>query len=468
MLHFTGKKRGTSVAAFLLALSMVFSVSAIAPSTASAAENDDKAVSAPADSAENHEYFHGDGADGSYYSLLDEGVVTPVKMQEGGTCWVNGAATSMESCRLKANGESIEIDPMALLDDVYLDPEHEGFFLKKGVNVVEYGGWNWMVVESAANGVGDNGYVLSEAIDGTFEGHDIDTYKDMIRNYGGVAVSISDATAGAAYKLNDGYCTYNAPDADPDHEAVLIGWDDNFPAEYFQKKASRDGAFLCQNSRGDKWGKGGYYWVSYDTPLDSATSYILTDNYCRVDHYDGGKENTIKTGDTTTVGNVFSSTGGYLAAVGTYTMYQGQKITVEVRDGRFGDLLATVDAQFDYPGYHIVRLPEALDVKDYSIDVTYDGEAPVEGEDLEFSESLYYDVGSEAGQSFVLIKDEWLDLTDKTTIAKLAIDFEPNNACVKALFKAEPDKTKAEMIFIYVKELIRELWNSFTENFIFG
>lgn len=378
-------------------------------------------------SAEDHRYFH--SADESYYSLPEDGYATPVKAQQGGTCWVYAAATSMESCGLKTNGQQLDLDPMVLLENILIDQNHEGFRLVEGANAKDYGGWNWMVVESAANGYGD--YFLAEANDAG--GADIETLKELIRTYGGVCTDTIDT--GSMFYMNDHYFTFSDPRSDSfDHAVVLVGWDDHFPGDYFRKKATRDGAFLAQNSRGSYWGNGGYYWISYDSPLNSQTTFLLTDEYSRVEAYDGGKENTIRTGDTTTIANVFHSEGT-LAAVGTYTMYPDQKITIEVRSGELGEVLSTMEAQFPFPGYHTVKLPEPLEVSAYSIAVCFEGEAPVEGETTDFGNALTYYAESAPGQSYVLLDDEWCDLTAQTTIDALGIDFVPNNACIKALYQ---------------------------------
>ncbi|MBQ7562266.1 MAG: SYNERG-CTERM sorting domain-containing protein [Synergistaceae bacterium] len=47
------------------------------------------------------------------------------------------------------------------------------------------------------------------------------------------------------------------------HAVLLVGWDDNFPAENFNSNPGRNGAWLVRNSRGPNFGDNGYYWMSY-------------------------------------------------------------------------------------------------------------------------------------------------------------------------------------------------------------
>ena len=56
-----------------------------------------------------------------------------------------------------------------------------------------------------------------------------------------------------------------------DHEILIVGWNDEYPASNFVTKPDTDGAFICKNSWGEKYGASGYFYLSYE---DS----ILTNN----------------------------------------------------------------------------------------------------------------------------------------------------------------------------------------------
>ena len=90
--------------------------------------------------------------------------------------------------------------------------------------------------------------------------------KRAIMAFGGVTCALSDVPAN--YTEAGGTYTMIGSDSDDmSHAGVLIGWDDDFPKENFARTASQDGAWLVQNSYSAAWGDGGFYWVSYDTPL---------------------------------------------------------------------------------------------------------------------------------------------------------------------------------------------------------
>ncbi|MDE6312268.1 MAG: cell surface protein [Lachnospiraceae bacterium] len=91
--------------------------------------------------------------------------------------------------------------------------------------------------------------------------------KEMIYKYGGVESSIYSAIATRSYysgyynKDTHSYCYIGQEK--PNHEVVLIGWDDSYPKENFTVEVEGDGAFICQNSWGESFGEDGCFYVSY-------------------------------------------------------------------------------------------------------------------------------------------------------------------------------------------------------------
>ena len=260
--------------------------------------------------------------------------------------------------------------------------------------------------------------------------------QEVLRTNG--AISISYADRSNDYYDIYGYTTLNNHNPDADHSVTLVGWDDDFPAEYFDPPAEENGAWLVQNSFSDRWGSGGYFWLSYETGFVEPFGYEGSEAYSHVCSYDGSATNTISTGDVTVLANVFEYEGT-LGAVGTYTYEPGREVTVEIYDGILddGELLYSATEEFEYRGYHTIELAEPLDVSTFTIVVRYESEAPVEGESTEdFYEYSYiaYVASSEPGQSYVLIDGGWTDLSDENISELLDIDFIPNNACINALF----------------------------------
>ncbi|MCQ2492728.1 MAG: lectin like domain-containing protein [Lachnospiraceae bacterium] len=376
---------------------------------------------------QSHKYQPDKSGD-SYYSIKDEAPLR-VKTQKAGTCWTNAITSSMEGSYYKKYREEISFDATDLCLQIYDDEKAEGWFCHR--DKLDYGGWDWMACDYLPNGYA--GCFLHDAWRYDIEGAR-DAMKQGIRNNGPISIALCDSTT---YKREfDGYFTMNDDNPDHmDHAVVIIGWDDHFPKDYFKNPAKEDGAWLCQNSKSENWGNEGTYWVSYESLIDENVIFSMSDEYSDIAFYDYGNEKQISTGDTTSLANVFSKEGK-LAAIGTYTNADNQKYKIEIFDGTFGKLLCSVDGPADIKGYHVVDLPESIDVKKFTVVVTYEGLAAVEGESYDVDDSaVSYVAKSQKGQSFVLLDGEWIDLADDDIEKKLGIDFKPNNACIKALYK---------------------------------
>ncbi len=54
-----------------------------------------------------------------------------------------------------------------------------------------------------------------------------------------------------------------------DHLVMVVGWDDSYPASNFNTEPEGDGAWICKNSWGEKFGDNGFFYISY---YDSAAA----------------------------------------------------------------------------------------------------------------------------------------------------------------------------------------------------
>ena len=369
-----------------------------------------------------YDYVHGE--DG-YYNIADEMTEFEMKSQQYGTCWLHAAAASMETAYFKKYGSYPSIEPLDLLDVNSVNGRKEGFFPQEGSDPKETGGWQWILTETLTNGFGD--YVIDSSV--IIDVNDREAIKEAVKNRGGVAVAVNDTDK--KYKGWYGqYYTLNYSKEDYDHDVTIIGYDDHFPKDYFNEPASEDGAWITYNS---SLGSAGFFYVSYCAPLEHVISHSVTDKYGEILSHDAGNEQDkyIKTGEWTNTANVFHKSGK-LAAVGTYNDFDKQNIKIQIYSADFKDILYTQDAVLDYHGYHTIELDTPVDVSDFAVVISYEKGAPVEGEDIDYGQAEYKTV-SESGQSFVLLDDEWKDMTDSDIKKALNINFEPNNCCIKAL-----------------------------------
>ncbi len=381
--------------------------------------------------ASGEKYVHGEEG---YFMLSDEGADLELKMQKGQrTGWVYAASTSMESAAYLKDGKQIKIDPFDILDKTYGDEKEEGYFSESNNNLV-VSGHGRSVAATLSNGFRDrnqdSGYrVLTAARN--CEDLSPEQIKDAIKTHGAMTMGIKETHNGRGF--NDGYFTQYDKNNIDDHIVAIVGWDDHFPKEIFAKThfvetPSQDGGWIVQDSLIGS----DYVYISYDTELKDNYIFESSNEYGEVASYDFGNEKTISMKDATTLANVFHKKGT-IKAVGTFFTKNDESITIRIVDEKSGDVLHEQTATEEIKGYYVIPLDKEIEVSDYRVEVTYDGEAPVEGE--KWSDGhIKYRPKSKKGQSFVKLQDKWYDLAEKGTRKKLGLDFNPNNACIKALY----------------------------------
>ncbi len=88
--------------------------------------------------------------------------------------------------------------------------------------------------------------------------------KQMIMEHGGATIGVR-----ADDRFWKNHCaTLNAhydssPEEIPNHEVLIIGWDDDYDASHFRIKPEGNGAWICKNSWGTSSGKEGFFYLSY-------------------------------------------------------------------------------------------------------------------------------------------------------------------------------------------------------------
>lgn len=419
------------------------------------------------------------------YCTINDGLGTPVRQQGAGGCYSYAAVSSMQSNYLKKHGELIDINPIDLINRIYSVPDtktgekpeynEEKIYPEVGP-ATDFGG-DISRINAVLCADPLNGYLVEETnIFGCFNypGSDYqslteDEIKAVIREYGAIDMTVS---YNKGCKTVHGYHTQNYQNTDTNHVATIVGWDDDFPADCFVTPASRNGAWLVQNSFGEIWGNRGYYWVSYDMSIPTLCNCSVTKEYSSAISYgrfydrsiyssdlmekmgkelDSGKvslEEFLACSDVVTA-SVYEKKGK-IGAIGFWTSAQNQPYTIEILDGEFGEVLATRSGSFKYAGYHTVALDEPLSVKKFTVVVKTAGQGCFEGESREIRVSTifakhpaHYEAKTEPGRSFVQVGTEWVDVTDPTLMSKLGLSDVPAMAdytttgdpCITVLFK---------------------------------
>ena len=223
------------------------------------------------------------------YDLRSRYRISPIRNQgRYGTCWAFGALTAMESALLPEDSYTFSVDHMSMSNSFKVTQYDGGEYT---MGMAYLAAWQGPVYEKDdPYGDGKTNKDL-EAIKHVQEmriiaSKDIAAIKDAVFKYGGVQTSLysslQNATSSSKYynKSTNSYCYIGT--AKPNHEVVIIGWDDNYSKENFSIPIEDDGAFICQNSWGEKFGDEGIFYVSYyDTNI--GTHNVV---YTRVDDAD--------------------------------------------------------------------------------------------------------------------------------------------------------------------------------------
>ncbi|MDD6450534.1 lectin like domain-containing protein [Lachnospiraceae bacterium YH-ros2228] len=271
------------------------------------------------------------------YDLRDKGRVSKI-MDQGklSACWSYAALSALESSLLPE--ESLTFDPkdLANRNSYGIKDTDEGSYM---VAVSTLLSWQGPVKEGGTDIAGH----LQEVH--FYDQDDMDDLKWAIFKNGGVSTSLyvevnsSDLSKSDFYNSRtDSYC-YSG-NKKPNHDVVIIGWDDNYDKSKFASKVPGNGAYICQNSWGSSFGDDGVFYVSYyDTNVGNfAVSYAKFEKPENYDHiYQSdlcGEVGKIGYNQNTNMAaNVFTAAEDEdLQAVGFYTTGKDTQYEVYVVD----------------------------------------------------------------------------------------------------------------------------------------
>ena len=217
------------------------------------------------------------------YDMRDHDRVSPIRDQGTyGTCWAFASLAALETVSMPAEENIYSVDHMSLNNGFTLDLSEGG---EHTMSLAYLASWNGPVLEE--NDVYGDGETdsslpavkhLKEAI--IIDGKDDDRIKNAVFKYGGVETSIHmEMTYGAytsEYYNSDNSSYYYSGDEAPNHDLVIVGWDDNYPKENFSTAPAKDGAYICKNSWGTSFGEEGYFYVSYEDTNICQKSIVYT------------------------------------------------------------------------------------------------------------------------------------------------------------------------------------------------
>ncbi|MBQ9030423.1 MAG: peptidase C1 [Parasporobacterium sp.] len=317
-----------------------------------------------------------------YYNCLDVGRINKTRDQgELGACWAFAANAALESRLLPAEQWDFSEDHMILNNGFYNNESEGGDFY---MAVAYLSAWKGPVTEEEDpyndGKTNPDAEVVKHIQEVQFlEDGDFESIKKMVYIYGAVESSIHISIDSEQYIDETYYNRYNysycyPEEGEANHEVVIIGWDDTYPASAFNVGAQQDGAFICLNSWGSEFGDNGVFYVSYDDCCigQSAVVYSRVDDVMNYDHiYQNDEHGWVgRMGfeeSSAYFANVYMASGNEsLKAVGFYAT--GPETSYKVYVCRhvlsptnlLSDRVIKAQGELSYAGYYTIDLDEEI------------------------------------------------------------------------------------------------------------
>lgn len=219
----------------------------------------------------------------SKYDLRERGRNPKVKDQgTKSTCWAAASLAALESSLLPEEEYSFSTDNMSLENSFGLSQNVGGEYTMSLAYLVS---WQGPVLEEDdpydGEGEADLAPVKHVQEAQIIESKDLMKIKEAVFKYGGVQTSIystllnADSSSPYYNKETNSYCYVGAEK--PNHDVVIIGWDDSYSKDNFPGSLEGDGAFICQNSWGENFGDHGVFYVSYYDTNVGIHNLVYTD-----------------------------------------------------------------------------------------------------------------------------------------------------------------------------------------------
>ena len=301
-----------------------------------------------------------------------------------GTCWAFASLAALESTIRPAENLVFSVDHMAMNNSFNVSPFDGGEYY---MSIAYLAAWQGPVLEED-DPYGDNQTVnglsavkhLEEAI--ILKDKNYEAIKSSVYKYGGVETVIycdmKNATSSSYYYNRNRSSYYYNGDQTPNHDVVIVGWDDNYPKEYFNTEPAGDGAFICKNSWGQDFGDEGFFYISYYDTNIGMNSVVYTklgnsDNYDKIYQSDlMGEVGTMGFDDKPeayfanvyTAGKNETLKAVSFYATGSKTTYDVYVVTdfTDVSDLQQRTKVASGEMQ--YEGYYTINLNEAVPLPD--------------------------------------------------------------------------------------------------------
>ncbi len=227
----------------------------------------------------------------SAYDYRKEGRAPGIGNQGSlGTCWAFASLTALASSLMPEERLTFSVDHMTMHNSFLLSQDEGGEYTMSMAYLL---GWQGPVLEAQdpyGDGYSPDGLkpCLHVQEIQLLPPKDYEAIKRAVYLEGGVQsslyTSMQDYESESVYynRETNSYCYMGSQE--PNHDSVIVGWDDHYPKENFNIQVEGDGAFICTNSWGEDFGEDGYFYVSYYDDNIGVNNIVYTrvepaDNY---------------------------------------------------------------------------------------------------------------------------------------------------------------------------------------------
>lgn len=203
-----------------------------------------------------------------------------------GTCWAFASLGALQSSMLPEERRYFSVDHMSLRNSFSSDQTTGGEYTMGMAYLTSWQGPVYEKDDPYGDGVSVDNLTAVKHVQEIqmLEERNLQEIKEAIFKHGAVQSSLYFNQHDWRYYDSKKATYYYDGEERVNHDVTIIGWDDNYSSSRFASQPAGDGAFICQNSWGEDFGKDGIFYVSYydsriSTHCISYTGIEANDNY---------------------------------------------------------------------------------------------------------------------------------------------------------------------------------------------
>lgn len=187
-----------------------------------------------------------------------------------GTCWAFASLMAIESTLMPEESWKFSADHMSRKNSFSMGQEDGGQYAMSMAYLLAWQGPVLEADDPYGDGYSPDGLTPVKHVQEIrlLESKNYQKIKQAVYQTGGVQSSLftylKDYTSRDKYYNEETYGYYYSGEEKANHNVVIIGWDDDYAKENFKQQPKEDGAFICLNSWGERFGEEGCFYVSYE------------------------------------------------------------------------------------------------------------------------------------------------------------------------------------------------------------